>query len=249
MSVRDSSRLAWVKLYMGSPDGQNRFPSYYLKGGVVMWMLDLYVIAHSDGKASLDDALRGLWKRYMQTPSVGLAEDEAIAIMERSTGVQLRDRLMDWLDGTEELPIAEMLAPFGYTLEIKTRSAEEITFGENRLFAHVPPEVFVGWTLADRNGDVVVRGVEDRSPAFEAGIGIDDELVSVNGQRIQSVAALNQLLAMDGAHEVTLEAQTDGVMYTTKLVPQPDTFVTIQSVAAPSDTQQHLRSVWLQRNL
>ena len=120
MSVRDSSFLAWVKLYMQSPDGVNRFPSYYLKGGVIFMLLDLYIIDHTDGKKTMDDALRAFWKRYQDDPSNGMTEEECIALIERSTGVQLRDMFMTWLDGTEELPYAEIFEKVGleYTEEV-----------------------------------------------------------------------------------------------------------------------------------
>ncbi len=248
MSVRDSSRLAWVKLYQAGADANNRFPSYYLKGGVIMWLLDLYIISHSDGKASMDDALRALWQRYQRDPATGLTEAETIAILERATSVQLREQLLSWLDGTEELPIDEILAPFGLTLTIEPRGQETSTIGEKVPFAKVPPDVFVGWTLAEKSGDVVVRAVEDDGPAQRAGIGVDDEILSINGQRVTSVSHVAQLLAANGTGPATVQAQCDGVMYTTAIAPQHDMVVTISFSENLTDQQKHLTSVWLRRN-
>jgi predicted metalloprotease with PDZ domain len=247
MSVRDSSMLAWVKLYQASADGNNRFPSYYLKGGVIMWLLDLYVISHTDGAHTLDDALRALWQRYQTDPVRGLSEEETIAIMERATGVQFREMLLRWLDGTEELPIDEVLGEVGYRLVQKTREPEEITFGEKRGFAHVPADVFVGWTVADRAGDVVVRQVEDGSPAQLAGIGIDDELISISGMRITSTAHLVQLLASVGTKPAALLAQCDGRMYETVVTAVAEQYVTIEPVGTPTAQQTKNQQVWLRR--
>lgn len=247
MSTRDSSFLSWVKLYLQSPDGNNRFPSYYLKGGVITLLLDLYIIDHTDGTSSLDDGLRGLWERYLQDPSRGVTEDECIAIFERSTGVQLRDRLMQWLNGTTELPYAELLDPLGLQLVVESEAAPAITFGENRSFATVPATRFTGLNLADAGGGVVVKGVLDGSPAQRAGIGIDDELVALDGARITSSKQFDQLLAAAGEREVLLTAQCDGVLYTTTIITAPVMKARLQKLATLSSRQQQLFDRWLRR--
>lgn len=247
-SVRDSSYLAWLKLYMQSPDANNRFPSYYLKGGVVFLLLDLYVVEHSDGKATLDDGLRLLWKRYQENPSVGLTEDECIALLERGTGVQLRDRLLGWLSGTEELPYDEILVPMGLRLTVAPAKTEAITFGEKRSFATVPPTLFVGWTLAETNGKLIVKAIEDGTPAQEAGIGIDDEIVAVNGRRVTSTAHLDQYLAAAGGI-ASVTAHCDGRLYTTSLTAKPIMKVTLEVSPTSTDQQKELRAAWLRRTV
>lgn len=247
MSIRDSSLLAWVKLYQAGADGSNRFPSYYLAGGVVMLLLDLHIIAHTDGKRTLDHALRALWERYLANPGVGLTEDETIALMERATGVQFRDMLLGWLNSTQDLPIEEKLNEVGYTLA--TASAKDAPmFGEKLAFAKVPEKVFVGWTLSMRDNKVFVRSVEDASPAAQAGVGIDDEILAINNTRITSVSLLDQVLAASSS-EVLLTAQTDGEIYTTKLKPIPELSVTIESLSAPTEQQLVNRRMWLSRVL
>lgn len=249
LSIRDSSYLAWVKLYQASNDGANRFPSYYLAGGVVMLLLDLYVIDHSDGNRSLDDALRALWKRYLDNPGQGMHEDETIAIMERATGVQFRDLLLTWLSGTTELPISDMFAAVGFDVVTSMKQPEQISFGEKRDFADVPASVYVGWTLAETNGKVIVRTVEDNSPAQRAGIGIDDELIALGENRVTSSNHVAQLLASQVNQPVAVTAQTDGTIYATTLTTQPEPTITITSMPTLSAQQRKNREAWLQRNL
>lgn len=245
MSVRDSSLLAWVKLYQAGADGINRFPSYYLAGGVVMLLLDLHIIAHTDGSRSLDDALRALWKRYLDNKEMGLTEDETIAIMERATGVQFRDMLMQWLSGTEDLPVDRLLADVGYSLVQKNKESEIQKFGEQINFTTVPDPVFVGWLLADKNGGVVVKQVEDHGPAALAGIGTEDEILAVNNKRVTSAAHVAQLLSAFGASSIL--AQCDGVTYSTTLQPMPEPFVAIDPINNATPQQLRNRERWLQR--
>lgn len=247
MSTRDSSFLSWVKLYLQSPDGNNRFPSYYLKGGVVTMLLDLYIIDHTDGRTSLDDGLRGLWERYLQDPSRGLTEDECIAILERSTGVQLRDRLMQWLNGTTELPYAELFEPLGLKLLVEAETAPAITFGENRSFASVPAIRFTGLTVAESSGKVLVKGVLDGSPGQRAGIGIDDELVALDGTRVTGTKQMDQILAAAGDREVLVTAQCDGVVYSTTMSTAPVMKARLQKMDTMTSRQQQLFDRWLRR--
>ena len=249
MSVRDSSYLAWVKLYMQSPDANNRFPSYYLKGAVVFMLLDMYIIDHTDGKFTLDHGLKALWENYQGSPEKGLTENEVIALLERATGTQLRERMMSWLDTTQELPYDEVFKPLGLSLQDKPPRRDAITFGENRAFASVPAPVFVGWTCADVNGKIVVRAVEDGAPANKAGFGIDDEILAVNGFRITSLAHMDQVLQSVGTSAAFVTAQSDGVVFSTTMYPESAKSYVIESVETPNERQRSMRAVWLKRTL
>ena len=247
MSVRDSSTLAWLKLYMQSPDANNRFPSYYLKGGIVMLLLDLHIIDHTDGKKSLDDGLRALWAHYTANPGKGLTETECIALFERGTGVQLRDLLNAWLDGTTELPFGELLGKVGLQLNVTVVEPKAITFGEARAFASVPPSKFYGWTLADQGGRILVKSVEDDTPAQLAGLGIDDEIVAVDGKRVTSTAMVEQFLAERRGEPRRLTCHCDGRMFETTITPAPVQSCSIKDVENISTRQQQLRDAWLKR--
>ncbi|MBU3698742.1 MAG: M61 family metallopeptidase [Candidatus Kapabacteria bacterium] len=249
MSTRDSSYLAWLKLYLQSPDGSNRFPSYYLKGGIIIMLLDIYIIDHTDGKYSMDDALRMMWKRYQDDPSRGMTEDECIAIIEQATRVQVRERLMSWLDGKDELPYDEILKAVGYRVSAAPKKAAAGTFGEAVPSASVPEAPFIGWSLADVGGKVVVRAVDDGSPAQLAGIGIDDELVAIEGIRILNPAQADHVLGGRVGKAVQLTGHCDGRIYTTTIEARERMMPGLVEIDAPSERQRQMRSRWLQRRL
>lgn len=249
MSVRDSSFLAWVKLYLASPDGNNRFPSYYLKGGILFLLLDLYIIDHTDGKRTLDDGLRALWRAYQENPKKGLTEADVLAAFETATGVQLRDLFMGWLDGVDEIAYDDVLQAAGLRLQISGPQTEAITYGEKRGFAMVPPQLNLGWSVAEIGGRIVVRTVEDGGPAQRAGIGNDDEIVAVDGRRVTSTAMLDQYLQLAGRRDITLDAVCDGRTYRTTIRPDHvDTFklVTVKDITS---RQTMIRTVWLRRTI
>lgn len=247
MSVKDSSKLAWLKLYAANPDGNNRFPSYYLKGGVIFLLLDLYIIEHTDGRFCLDDVVRGLWKRYQENPSIGVTEEECIAIIERSTGVQIRERLQSWLNGTQELPYAELFEKVGIEIQTVALPTTKATFGEGLPMPATKQLVFTGMVLGEIDSRVAVRWVEDGSPAFEAGVGIDDEIIAINGVRVHSAQRAEQLLAFDLGKAVTVLAQRDSSVFTTSVTPKPLQTISLKKMEKPSTSQKKLQSVWLQR--
>ncbi|MEN9281710.1 MAG: hypothetical protein RL594_645 [Bacteroidota bacterium] len=249
MSTRDSSYLAWLKLYLQSPDGANRFPSYYLKGGIIIMLLDVYIIDHTDGKYSMDDAMRAMWQRYLSDPSRGMTEQECIAIIEQATKVQVRERLMSWLNGTDELPYNDILPAVGYRVNVAPKRQESGTFGEKVPAASTPQAPYVGWTIADANGKIVVRGVEDGSPAQVAGVGIDDEIVAIDGIRILTPSQAEHVLGMRIGKATSVTAHCDGRMYSSTITVGPRLMPSLDEIEQPTARQLEMRKRWLQRNL
>jgi len=249
MSTRDSSYLAWLKLYLQSPDGSNRFPSYYLKGGIIVMLLDVYIIDHTDGKYSMDDALRMMWQRYLDDPSRGMTEDECIASIEKATRVQVRERLMSWLDGTEELPYDEIFSAVGYRVGAAPKKTPAPTFGESVPAAAAPEAPFIGWSLADVGGRMVVRSVDDGSPAQQVGIGIDDELLAIDGIRILTPAQADHLLGGRIGRTAEIAGHCDGRLYTTSIVVQERLTPGLIEIDALTERQRQMRKRWLQRSL
>ncbi|MFN9150958.1 MAG: PDZ domain-containing protein, partial [Bacteroidota bacterium] len=232
-----------------SPDGSNRFPSYYLKGGIIVMLLDVYIIDHTDGTYSMDDALRMMWQRYLDDPSRGMTEDECIAIIEKATRVQVRERLMSWLDGTEELPYDEIFSAVGYRVGAAPKKAAASTFGESVPAALAPEAPFIGWSLADVAGRMVVRSVDDGSPAQQAGIGIDDELVAIDGVRILTTAQADHLLGGRIGRTAQITGHCDGRIYTTSIVVQERLTPGLIEIDTLTERQRQMRKRWLQRSL
>ncbi|MBS1537490.1 MAG: M61 family metallopeptidase [Bacteroidetes bacterium] len=246
MSVRDSSYLAWVKLYSLSPDMNNRFPSYYLKGGIIAMMLDLYIIAQSNGTKRLEDGMKMLWELYKTRPEHGVTEEEVITAIEFATGIKVRSILFDWLDGTTELPYNEIFAPFGLTWGVKKEVQDTDTFGDGRFFASKNKSVFIGLSLKEEQGKVLVREVEDGTPAEVAGLGIDDEILCVNTKRVSSVNSFQQLISAVGAGNTALiTALCDGTLYETTVIPKEVVNKSLMYVQDISNDQRRLLNFWL----
>lgn len=217
LSIKDSSYLSWVKLYMPTADSSNRFPSYYLKGGVIFLLLDLSIIAETDGARSLDDGMRALMERYRANPAEGITEDEFIDIVSQATGVAIGDRLRAWLNGTDELPVEETVAKLGLEWRRK-ESDSESTFGADLPYQSAPPERWGGLGLEDIKTGVKVARVLRESPAERAGIGADDEILAIDGFRVTSTSQWSALLrGVRNRQSVRVTASSEGKLYETTL--------------------------------
>jgi predicted metalloprotease with PDZ domain len=250
-SIKDNSLQAWVKLYLPHDDSVNRNVSYYLHGGLIFWLLDVFIIIQSIGAKRLDDVFRELWAMYKARPHIGITEEEFIETAERSTGVAVRAWLMRWLEAghssKEELPFDELLEQVG--LQWKPTVAKPAsTFGE-KLDAMKPAEkLFTGLTMKADGGRIIVTQVEDGSPAAIGGLAADDEIVFVNGARVISVDDVEFQFAKQGVESQSeIVIASDVVMVTMYLTPveQPEYALSVNEAA--SGLQKRLLEVWLTR--
>ena len=187
-SVADSSFDAWSRFYKQDENSPNAIVSYYAKGSLVALALDLLLRHESNGKCSLDSVMRELWRRFGQ-PGVGLPEGGFERLAEDVSGHDLGAYFQAWVYGTDDLPLAELLAGFGVTMTL--RAANGPSDGGGRS-AGGKPEPYLGVrTVADPAG-ARVEQVFDDGPAQRAGIAPGDVLIAVEGLRAghQTLGAL-----------------------------------------------------------
>lgn len=240
LSLHDSSFLAWVKLYAMSPDMRNRFPSYYLKGGIFFWLLDLYIIIQSNGVHRLDDGVRGLWKQYQQNPEIGVTEEDIITIISRETKVDVRDVVRKWVYGKDELPYEEIFAQFGL---VYTKKPIAITKENDELFT---PKKLLGITVSDKNGAVVVDTVTDGTPARKAGIAVDDSIIAINSKHTSNVNSFEAILtSLPVGESIEITAVCDGRLYTTSLTLEIPFEYTLTISEQLTENQKAYQSLWL----
>lgn len=200
-SLRDSSHDAWIKYYRTSENSRFAEVSYYTKGAVVAWLLDAEIRAATEGRKSLDDVLRLLWRRNADRQGY-----TAEGFRDACNDVAGRD-LGEWfaraVDSTEELdyqtaanwfgldigpfrsgreaPVARGDQPGDETEDSSTdaRPARRAR-GPRREFG----QAWLGFSAAEREGRLVVGSVTPDSPATEAGISLDDEILAINDLRV-----------------------------------------------------------------
>jgi predicted metalloprotease with PDZ domain len=126
MSARESSWNAWffdrVRLYQSTNLG-NTTISYYNKGELLGWLLDLEVRARSGGAKTLDDVMRLMWTRFWNGATTsyylqghGYRDDDLRQALNDVTNSDFADFFRRYVEGVEELPYGATLAKVGLEL-------------------------------------------------------------------------------------------------------------------------------------
>ncbi|MDR3005774.1 MAG: peptidase M61 [Acidovorax sp.] len=111
-SVAQSSWDAWVKYYRQDENTANATVSYYTKGSLVALCLDLAL--RREGRTTLDHVMRGLWAHCHGGP---MSEADVLSVLESLSGRSWQTELTQWVHGTADLPLAELLAAHGVVLQ------------------------------------------------------------------------------------------------------------------------------------
>ncbi|MDH6086582.1 M61 family metallopeptidase [Umezakia ovalisporum] len=164
--LAESSFDAWIKLYRPDANSNNSQMSYYLKGEMVSFLLDLLIRARHGNQRSLDDVMRQMWRKFGQ-PEIGYTPEQLQEVIESVAGVDLTDFFELYVNGTEELPFNHYLEPFGL-----------------HLVAEREEEPYMGIKAKTEHGRELIKSVETGSPAQLAGIDAGDELLAIEGIRL-----------------------------------------------------------------
>ena len=183
-SVTDSSFDAWHKFYKQDENAPNAIVSYYAKGALVALCLDSLMRQHTDNEVSLDALMHTLWQRWLDNGQ-GIGEQEPQALVASLIG---NDSLTDFFNaalyGTDDLPLEDTLAYLGVQLEWMTRlSADDVggTRKTSKAATAAPPSLWLGASVRDASGGVVITQVMNGSPAERAGLAANDVLIAMGG--------------------------------------------------------------------
>ena len=233
-SVAESSFDAWTKYYRQDENSPNAIVSYYVKGSLIGLALDLTIRAETSGRKSLDDVMRTLWKRYgrdfYEGGGRGLSEMEAEALFDEVTGLKLKRFFDRYVRGTDDLPLAKLLAPFG------------IESSDNRKSAKVSLNIR---TTRDGN-DSKIANVYEGGAAHRTGLSAGDILVAVDGLRV-TATNLDTLLAryrVGDAVTLHIFRRDELMMFGAILTPEDAPQMVLAAQSKPAAAAR-MRAAWL----
>ena len=188
-SVSDSSFDAWTKYYQMDENTPNAVVSYYTKGSLIALALDLLIRQHSNNRQSLDDVIRHLWQMWQLTQQ-GMSEndfDQAINfIIGPSFQKTWKQFKADYIDGTTDLPLFDLLNQGKIKVALKNKKATENAESAKQL---------LGIRTTVTNGWVKLTHVLDSGLAQIAGLAAGDYLSSIQEERVNP-QRLDQLLLL-----------------------------------------------------
>lgn len=167
-SLEEASFDAWIKYYRQDENSINNQISYYDKGDIVNFMLDVEIRGASGGAKSLDSVMRHLYDEFSKKGKNYSPEDYQ-KVSEMMAGKSLEEFFDKYVRGTEEINYDSILKGIGLQLQTKTATAKEQTY--------------LGANLAETDGRLTVRSLPANSPAYEWGLNTGDQIVAVDGYR------------------------------------------------------------------
>ncbi|MEM9688572.1 MAG: PDZ domain-containing protein [Pseudomonadota bacterium] len=220
-SVAESSFDAWTKFYKQDANAQNAIVSYYAKGAMIALALDLTLRAQSS--SNLDDVMRACWSRYGETGE-GLPERGFESVCREVSGLALDDFFECYVYGTEDPPLAELLAPFGIRFHLRPSAGAGDKGGKPSA---ATATVWLGATLADDGGQTLVRSVANGSPAETAGIGPGDQLLAIDSLRVTAASLDRRLTDFSPGDTVTASLFRNDVIIETSVELKPPPISTV----------------------
>ncbi len=166
-SVEQAGLEAWLEKY---PDyfRPTRSISYYTKGEILGYLLDLAIRQGSGNEHSLDDVLRRLNTDFAQRGRFFASADLRAIIKDLAPGFGQWDRFFaDYVSGTREIDYDAYLAYAGLRLRVTVEEGAAPGFSVGRLF----------------DERVVVEAVEPGGPAAGAGLEAGDILLRLNRKK------------------------------------------------------------------
>jgi predicted metalloprotease with PDZ domain len=170
-SVAMASYDAWIKAYRPNENTTNTTISYYTKGAIVAMMLDLEIIKNSQGKSSLDDVMQYMYNEYYKVKKRGYTDAEFKLALEKFTGKKLDDFYAKYINGVADIDYNSYLAYAGCKI------SDELA-GSNTAA--------LGITMIANTRRVIVATVVRGSAAWDDGINVNDEIITVDGHPVDS---------------------------------------------------------------
>lgn len=176
-SLYDASFDAWIKFYRPHENSSNTNTSYYLKGSLLALYLDRFIASKTKGQKSLDDVVKSVYGKYGQER--GVSNEQWLFEIEATTGCFVPDFEANYIRGLKEIPLREIFCENG--VEYSEKDDDNFADDKTLLKAHIGFKI----QFDDRQRGLI-SFVELNSPAMEAGLSFGDEIIAINGRRLEA---------------------------------------------------------------
>lgn len=194
----DASFDAWIKYYRKDENFANSGVSYYTRGLLVAFLLDVEIRRATGGARCLDDAMRLAYSRY--SGARGFSPEDLVATLSEIAGRPLGD----WLDralAPGDLDFAPALDWLGLRFA-PSRLGSQGSQGSLELpgsdrepgaLSQALPPATLGIEADASSGRLYVAHVVRDGPAARAGVAVGDEILAFDEDRIPPHGLLERL--------------------------------------------------------
>jgi predicted metalloprotease with PDZ domain len=235
-NLEDSSFDTWIKFYKPDENTPNVSINYYNKGELVGLAMDMQIRAATKNKKCLDDVMKYLWKDY-GAKGRGIGEDAMQGIVESVTGVDMQAFFGSYVRGTKDIPFGSFLKTAG--LNIKPEKKKEDDEGKGQL----------GIETRTSGDHVFVKNVYSEGPSHGAGIYANDELLAINGFKVDAEGFKKREKALVPKKKARVSLFRRGELVSVEVLvgeAPPEKYL-IEKVKRPTRLQKAVYESWLKQ--
>ena len=248
-SVADSSFDAWTKFYKQDENSSNAIVSYYAKGALIAFGLDITLRQRSEDHVSLDDLMRLLWERHGKT-GVGVDEDDIQRLAEEMLGEPLTDFFNNYVYGVEELPLESWFEQIGIGYQLrpakKLDDTGKVYDCEPATSQAVP---ILGARTAHHQAGVELLSVISGGGAQQSCLIAGDVIIAVDGLKVMHKNIQQRIAQLPPGEATTIHAFRRDEIMEFSFMPQlaePDTCDLWIKHASKRFPVQQRRLKWLE---
>jgi predicted metalloprotease with PDZ domain len=212
--------------------------SYYPKGELIGMVMDLLVRGRTKGRTSLDDVMRQMYDEFYVKSSNssyylrgrGYQTEDLERVVSQVSGTDFTDFFKRYIRSVEVLPYEEAFGYAGLRL-VKTQAREPFD---------------AGLSLEFEDRVAMIENVRNDSPAEDAGLQANDEIISLAG-RILTKDWLKTLARYKTGDSIPITVKRDRRTIKTNIVlKEPERFeYRIEEDTRATSEQKALRNAWL----
>jgi predicted metalloprotease with PDZ domain len=240
-SLELASFDTWIKHYQPDANSINSTVSYYRKGSVVGFIIDTRLRSQSSNKLSLDAVMREMYRQYGNSSYPPGAFE---ALIEQLAGPETGSWVRGLLAGTAELDLDAALDWYGLELDRGASHSDTVPGSESATAGF-------GLTWDKSNPLLVVESVIRGGAGANAGVLPGDELLAINGSRVQKGQISDRMIRLVAGEQVELTLVRYGQLFTLPLIVQnaiPETYV-ISLKPKFRERNRRRMELWLGRDL
>lgn len=232
-SAAEASFDAWIKYYRQDENSPNSSISYYNKGAMLTVFLDLKIIAASKGTKKLDDVLKVAYDYFYIQENRGFEEHEFQQLVEQVSGISVAD-IFQAAHENGELPYNDYFNLVGYEMIDVNAESNYLSLGIN---------------YQKNDGMHIITAVEKGSGAWDGGLNVRDELIAINGIRLDMKDKEYDYFMQHSTQGEILDIliARDGIIKELKIQIRANNkkMFRIQPLKDQSEEQQKLAQFWL----
>ena len=237
-SLRDSSFDTWIKFYRPDENSRNTRISYYAKGAVAAFLLDMKIRSLTDNEKSLDDVMRKMFSKYSKK---GFTSEQFRRVAGQVAGQKLDDWFENAIDSTNELEFDSSLTFMGIDIPNAAMKKDDKEKKARKVSRSAPATIGASFS-----GTRISRVTPD-SQAWRLGMVSGDEVLAINGFRL-SGSFSDRLRQYEIGDQVELLISRDDLLFseTVTLESSKTEDWAISWSSNPSKDQKQRIMAWLE---